>query len=86
MYRKIGGGKLSDKGFASQNLENFTNSDRKPPYIETYVHLFPHLLWKIWKKPLRNEPKFVRLITFTRRTAQHDAKKTKAYHGISAGR
>ena len=30
-------------------LENFTNGDRTPPYIDTYLLLFPNF-WKLWKK------------------------------------
>ena len=30
-------------------LENFTHSDRTPPYIDTYLELISKL-WKLWKK------------------------------------
>ena len=35
-------------------LDNLTNSDRTPPYIDTYLQLFPNF-WKFWKKrsPIR---------------------------------
>ena len=33
-------------------LENFTNSDRTPPYIDTYLQLFPNF-GKIGKNALR---------------------------------
>ena len=38
-------------------LENFTNSDRTPPYIDTYLQLFPNL--EIMEKTPsdKNEPK-----------------------------
>ena len=37
-------------------LENFTNSDRTPPYIDTYLQLFPNFGNYGKKLPDKNEP------------------------------
>ena len=46
-------------------LEDFTNSDRTPPYIDTYLQLFPKL-WKFWKKrsPIRMNLILLLLLAF----------------------